>query len=259
MKNILNKIKINNLTYLLFFICVLSGLFKNVLLIFLIVIIHELGHVLFISKFGYAITSIDLYPFGGITKVEKDLNSPINHDLIIASGGFIFQILLFLIFSLLINLNVISVSTFNLFNTYNKSIITFNLLPIIPLDGFIILKSFLEKMFSFKKVYILVSIISIVGIFFYFQYNYIYSLNNYMIITLLIYKTYMHIKNSNYIYNRFLLERYLNTYPYKKAKQEKIINFKNFKKETLHFFKVGNRYVHEREILKKKFDKNRHF
>lgn len=259
MRNILNKIKINNLTYLLFFICVLSGLFKNVLLIFLIVIFHEFGHIFFIHKYNYKITSIDIYPFGGITKVEKDLNSPINHDLVIASAGFIFQFILFITFFFLNYLGFISVTTYNLFNTYNQAIFLFNLLPIIPLDGFVILKGMLEKILTFKKVNCVVSIISVLGIFFYVQYNYIYSLNNYMIITLLIYKTYMHIKNFNYTYNRFLLERYLNVYPYKKAKQEKMISFKNFRKETLHFFKVGNRYVHEKEILKKKFDKNRHF
>ena len=91
------------------------------------------------------------------------------------------------------------------------------------------------------------------------QYNYIYSLNNYMMVFFLLYKVYESAKNSNFIYNRFLLERYINVYPYKKTTQEKIISFKKFHKETLHFFKVGNKFVHEREILKKKFDKNRHF
>ena len=80
-----------------------------------------------------------------------------------------------------------------------------------------------------------------------------------MIITLLVYKTYESLKNYKYIYNRFLLERHINIYPYKKTRQEKKVSFKNFRKETLHFFKVGNKYVHERVILAKKFDKNRHF
>ncbi len=255
MKNILMNLKINNLTYILLFVCALTGMFKSILLIFLIILIHEFGHVFFIKKFGYEIKSIELYPFGGITKIEKDLNSPINSDLVIACGGFIFQLFLLIIFFTMFKLNIINEITFNLFNTYNKAILVFNLLPIIPLDGYIILKSILEKYLTFKKTNILTIIISVIGIIFYFQYNYVYSVNNYMIITLLIYKTYITFKNRKFIYNRFLLERYLNFYPYKKTKQEKIINFQNFKKETLHFFKVGNRYVHEREILKKKFDK----
>lgn len=259
MKNILPKIKINNLTYFLLFICLLTGMFKNILLIFLIVLVHELGHVFFINIFNYNINIIEIYPFGGITKVEKDLNAPINHDLIIALGGFFFQFLLCLVFNFLFHHNLVGESIYNLFNAYNKSILVFNLLPIIPLDGYVILKSMLEKTFTFKTSHYMAILVSIFGIIGYFQFNYIYSLNNYMIITLLIYKTFESLKNYKYIYNRFLLERYMNTYPYKKTQQEKNKSLQTLKKETLHFFKVGNKYVHEKEILKELFDKNRHF
>ena len=259
MKNILQKIKINNLTYFLLFICLLSGMFKNILLIFLIIIIHEFGHIYFIKKYNYDIKSVELYPFGGITKIEKDLNAPIAHDLIITLGAFLFQIILFLIFYFAFNFDLISYSTYTLFNTYNKSIIIFNLLPIIPLDGHILLKCILEKIFTYKTSAIISIVFSIIGIICYLTYNYIYSINNYLIVTLLIYKTAIYIKNYDYLYNRFLLERYLNNYPYKKSKHENKISFKNFRRETLHFFKVGDKYVHEREILKKKFDKKRHF
>jgi len=259
MRNILTKLKINNLTYFLLFLCLLTGMFKNIILILLIVLIHEFGHILFIKKLKYHINSVDIYPFGGITKVEKDINSPINHDLIIATGGFIFQTLLLIVFIILFKLNLIKEATYSLFLTYNKSILIFNLLPIIPLDGYVILKSILEKYLTFKKTHYLAVIISIIGIIGYLQYNYVYSLNNYMIVTLLIYKTFESLKNYKYIYNRFLLERYINVYPYKKTKQEKKMSLQNLKKETIHFFKVGNKYVHEKEMLKKRFDKNRHF
>lgn len=259
MKSIFKKIKINNLTYFLLFICLLSGLFKNILIIFLIIIVHEFGHIFFIKRFNYEIMSIELYPFGGITNVEKDLNAPINHDLIITLGAFIFQLILILIFFCAFKFNLITEVTYYLFKKYNQAIIIFNLLPIIPLDGHVLFKCLLEKAFTYKKSAIISVVCSIIGIIFYLTFNYIYSLNNYLIVTLLIYKTASYVKNYNYLYNRFLLERYLNNYPYKKSKHENKIGFKNFRRETLHFFKVGNRYVHEREILKKKFDKNRHF
>ena len=259
MKNILQKIKINYLTYLLLLICFFTGLFKNIILIFIIVLIHEMGHVFFISKLGYKINKIEIYPFGGITEINKDLNSPINHDLLIAVGGFLFQIILWLIFLFLFRINLINHITINLFNKYNMAILFFNLLPIIPLDGHIILKSLLEKQLSFKNTQVIINVISITGIILYIQYNYIYSLNNYMLVLLLFYKTLKNIKDYKYIYNRFLLERYINIYPYKKTKQERQVNFNNFRKETLHFFKVKNKYVHEKVILSKKFDKNRHF
>lgn len=259
MKTILAKIKINYLTYFLLLICLLTGLFKNIIIILLIVLIHEFGHIFFTNKLGYSINKVEIYPFGGITEISKDLNAPTNHDLLIASGGVIFQLFLWVIFKILYNFDLITNSTHNLFNIYNKSILIFNLLPIIPLDGHIILKSILEKFLSFKRVHYIIIIISIIGIILYIQYNYVYSINNYMILMLLVYKTFESIKNYKYIYNRFLLERYMNIYPYKKTSHEKTISFQNFKKETLHFFKVGNKFVHEKAILKKKFDKNRHF
>lgn len=259
MRNILQKIKINPITYFLLVICFLSGLFKNIILILLIVLVHELGHIFFVLKLNYKANKVEIYPFGGITEISKDLNSPINHEFLIASGGFIFQLFLWLIFKFLSFTDLISIATYKLFNTYNNSIILFNLLPIIPLDGYILTKSILEKFLSYKKAYFITFIISVLGILLYLQYNYVFSLNNYMIVTLLIYKTFSHFKNYKYVYNRFLLERYMNIYPYRKTKHEKKLSFQNFKKETLHFFKVGNKYVHEKVILKKKFDKNRHF
>jgi len=259
MKSIWKTIKINSLTYFLFFICLLSGLFKNVLIIFLILFVHEMGHIFFISRFNYRIIKVEFFPFGGITKIEKDINSPINHELLIAIGGFLFQLLLSLIFLILFNLGFINGSTFHLFNGYNNAIIFFNLLPIIPLDGSILLRSILEKFLTFKLSYFLSIIISAIGIFFYIQLNYLYSINNYIIVSLLAFKLVEYIKNYKYIYNQFLIERYLKIYDFKKIKKEKNINYKKFRKETLHFFKVGEKYIHEREVLSYLFDKKRHF
>ena len=69
-KMITNKWQINYFTYFYFFLAFLCGYFKNSCFIFLIVIIHELGHILTIKLFKYQIISITLYPFGGITKID---------------------------------------------------------------------------------------------------------------------------------------------------------------------------------------------
>ena len=89
------------------------------------------------------------------------------------------------------------------------------MVPIIPLDGAIILKSILNKIFSFKTSYKLYVVISIINIIIYVGFNYKYSLNNYLIIGIFIYKIINSIKEYKYIYNRFLLERYLKKYKFK--------------------------------------------
>ena len=97
MKTIFPKFKINSLTYLIFLSFLLTGFIKNILLIFLIVVVHELGHFFFLKYFSYEIEKIEIYPFGGVTTTNKYINSPINHDLIIYMGGVFFQLLLFFI------------------------------------------------------------------------------------------------------------------------------------------------------------------
>ena len=65
MKNIKAKFKINSFTYLLILSALWTGLIKNISLILLIVIIHELGHVFFLRHYEYNIEEIEIFPFGG--------------------------------------------------------------------------------------------------------------------------------------------------------------------------------------------------
>ncbi len=246
----MKNIKISSLTIyflILFFFC---GLIKNALIIFFIILIHEMGHVFFIKLLGYKIISINIYPFGGITKVEKDLNTAINKELIIAWGGVLFQIFIYgLIF-----LPFLSNYTKELIFSYNTSIIMFNMLPIIPLDGSIITSSFLNKFFSFQKSYILTIIISIFNIILFLIIDYTNSLNNYLIIALLIYKTYEYYQNKNYIYNRFLLERFLKNFSFKNISTRKG-NLNILKKDTYQYFIEKEGIKSEKAKLKEMFDK----
>ena len=242
-------IKVNFLTLYFLLLLFLCGYLKIGIIIFLIVLFHELGHIFFIKLFKYKIINVTLYPFGGITKIDKDINTPLNKELLIACGGIIFQ-LIFLIIIYLLPINII---TKNLLYKYNISILLFNILPIIPLDGSIIINSLLNKIFSYKVSYYLYIIISIVFSIFYLFFNYWYSLNNYLIVSLFIIKTYYAIKNYKYLKTRFLLERYLNKYEYKYI-STKTGNLDILKIDTYQYFKENNKIVSEYSKLKEKFD-----
>lgn len=224
---------------LIYFLC---GYIKIGLIIFAIVILHELGHVLTSIIFKYKIVSIRIYPFGGVTKLDKDINTSINKEIILALSGIFMQVL---IIPFIINNS--------LFMKYNLSIMLFNLIPIIPLDGSIIVRYLLNKYLSFKKSYYLSFIISILSIIMYIIFNYKYNLNNYLIIALFIYKLYEYLKDFKYIYNRFLLERFLNNYKYKKisTKEGKL---DILKLEVYQYFKKGSKVYSEKEILKDRFN-----
>ena len=151
MKSIYHKFKINFLCYFIFLSFLLTGYIKNILFIFLIIVVHELGHILFLKRYGYTILKVELFPFGGMTTSEKYLNSPINQDIWIYSGGILFQLILGLFFAFLFHKGFIYSSTYQLFTYYNLGILLFNLLPIKPLDGGEIFFLLFQKVCSFSK------------------------------------------------------------------------------------------------------------
>lgn len=242
MKKFYKKIKINNYTYLFFIICALCGYLKNISIIFLICFIHELGHVFFSYIFKYEIISIELFPYGGLTTTNKKINSSINKEIIINLGGIFFQLIFILLLYLFkSNLNII---TYNLYINYNFILIIFNLLPIISLDGNNIIHLLLEKFFSYQLSYQLNFLISLIVLILFFIINYTYGIDNYFIISFLFFKSIMYLKNYKYLKKRFLLERYLYDFEYKKI-DNNTKNINDLKKEVRHYFKEDNRYIKE--------------
>ena len=253
MKSIWNLFNIHPSTYFLILSFLLTGLIKNIILIYFIVLFHELGHIFIIKLLGYKIIRVDIYPSGGVTQIDKKINTKISHDLLIASFGVLFQIVLYFVFYLLVSNSLIRNSTYELFLTYNTTILLFNLLPIIPLDGYQFLRCIWEILFPFQKAFKISFVISLVAVFLFITYNQIFSLNNYLIITFLIYKIIYEYKNFKYQNARFELERYLNDFPYSKIKNEKKVDLALLKKDTYHYFKKDNTYVSEKKLLSKKF------
>lgn len=251
----MKKFKINSATYFLILSFLITGLIKNIILIYLIVIFHELGHIFIIKRLKYKIIKVEIYPMGGITSIDKKINTKITHEILISIFGIIFQIILWLLIYILFQNNFIRESTYILFKNYNKTIMLFNLLPIIPLDGYIFLRSILEIIFPYKKTYYLSLILSIISIILFITYNEVFSLNNYLVISFLIYKIITSIKDFKYIYMRFLTERYLYELPYEKLKYENKTDINLLKKDTYHYFKTQDKVYSEKKILNKIFNK----
>lgn len=259
MKSISSKIKINFLCYFIFLSFLLTGFIKNILLIFLIVSIHEMGHIFFLRLFHVEIVSIELFPFGGMTKTEKWINFPINKDILVYLGGILFQILLLFLFLFLLKLGFITENTMQLFSYYNKHIALFNLLPIRPLDGGELFLLFLQKFLPYEKTLTITNYTSLFFLLLFILYNIKSNLNQLIAVSFLFYKIIDYCKKKEYFKNKFLLERYLYTIPYKKIEHNEKQNLGLLKKETLHFFKNQEKYVHERVILREKFDIHSYF
>ncbi len=241
MKNI--KIKFNEFTLFFLVSALLCGYIKNTLIILFIVLTHELGHILMAKFLGYSIISVEIFPFGGYTKIDKPLNTSTRHDLLIAIAGVLMQILIIL----LCKCNLIKDP---LVLKYNISILLFNLLPIIPLDGSKIVFELLNFFMSYKKALKGYVIISLVSIIFYVGFNYHYMLNNYLIIILFIYKTFKIIQNLALIHHKFILERLLYNFDYAKVKNQNMpIN--KYQKDVKYYYYLNHQIVDQTNYLRK--------
>jgi hypothetical protein len=133
----------------------------------------------------------------------------------------------------------------------NIALLIFNLLPIYPLDGSKLLNIILNKFTSFKKSHLITLFISFIFIF-----TIVIKLNFNIIICIVLlftlFKVIEEFKNHNNIFNRFLLERHLKNYHYKKMKI--VNNLKDMKRDYRHIFKEKDSYITEKEMLSRKFD-----
>ena len=236
-----NIFKIHVLYYVVALVSFLTGNFKNFIIFSAIIIVHETGHIVGAWIFKWKIDKVILLPFGGITIFKENIDKSLKQELIIALLGPLFQILFYLIFK--------DNATFN---HYNMAILLFNLLPIYPLDGSKILNIFFNELVSFKKSHILTIFVSVITLFFLLFKTRI-NLLLLLILFFLIVEIVKEFVKHKYYFNRFLLERYLYNYNYKKRKT--ITKLTQMKKQTKHLFKIGNIYHSEKEVIKKLFDK----
>ena len=243
------KIKIEfHYTYLIMLLgFVLTGSFRNIIILTSIILIHELGHYLASIITNIKVDKIIIYPYGGLTRINDKINISINRELLVSISGIIFQSIYYYI---IINMNIFRTSTIELFNLYHYSILYFNILPIYPLDGSKIIDLLLSKIIPYRISNIITIIISIIMIIIissiniFITYNYTYII----ILFILSYDIYKFIRELDYLYNRFLLERYLYNIKYKKISIIK--NKNNMFKNRSHI--INNKK--EELVLKKMFD-----
>lgn len=236
------------------FFYVISGYYTNLIAITSLLLIHELGHYTTAKLLKFKVLKIIIYPFGGITKINDLINKDINEEILVATSGVIYQFIFYLIIVYLNHINIIRDYTLDIYTLYNNQIIAFNLMPIYPLDGAKIVNLLLSKFFNYNLSNKLTIIISLISMFIFLlikSYNHNYSYI--MVLSVLIIYNYKFIKQLKYIYNKFLLERYLYNISYPKIKI--ITNGNKMYKNNSHIIKVNNNYITEKKYLSKYYFK----
>lgn len=239
--------------YLFALVAILTGWFQSFLIFSSILLIHELGHVFTAKYFKWHVDKITFYPYGGSSKFYEDINRPLKEELWILLMGPLIQILYYTILSKF----PFSLKTMDLIRDYHHSILLFNLLPIYPLDGGKLLNIIFCYFLSYRKSLWLTLRCSFVFLFFLFLWllpNYASS-NFVCMFCLLITKLIEEMKRRDYYFHKFLLERYLKNYHYSNIKA--IESIEDMMRDKRHLIKSNGHYYPEREVLKKKFKKDR--
>lgn len=147
-----------------------------ILLVYVCVTLHELGHALMARKFGVNTVDITLLPIGGVARLEKIPEKPL-HEFLVAIAGPAVNVLIFLIILLaLFGFNDLEI----LFKEFlkipdektiyhgnfwfflmvtNIGLVLFNAIPAFPMDGGRVLRAFLASITNYNKATQIASII----------------------------------------------------------------------------------------------------
>lgn len=224
------------------FVSLITGNFWNYIIFSSIIVVHELGHILGGILFSWKIDRVIILPFGGLTVFNVLINTSLIQQFVVALMGPLFQVLYFFVLSYFFNISSVVVFL-------NFLVLFFNLIPIYPMDGSKILYVFLCLVFPFKWSHLLLLIVSFFCLFLLFVF-FKFNLILYFILLFLFIKCIQEFINHNNVFNRFLLERYIYDFKFKRIR---CVNNPN--RMYLWCRHVFNKSVTERSFLLKMFDK----
>jgi Zn-dependent protease/predicted transcriptional regulator len=127
---------------------IIVGLINGLIILFSI-LIHELTHSLIAQRYGLQVTEIELYLFGGVSKIEQEPATP-KSEFVISLFGPISSVVLGGVFLAILYLIPISYPPAVTVTLYYSGITNvflgiFNLIPAYPVDGGRVLRAILWK------------------------------------------------------------------------------------------------------------------
>lgn len=133
----------------------ITGHILELVTLFVIVSIHEMGHVVTAKAFGWSIEEVKLLPFGGVAETKDGAVSPGWQECLVALAGPLQNGLMIVLALWFRYMGLWSHEWTNYFIEANLVIGGFNLLPILPLDGGRMLQASFGKLVSYHRLLII--------------------------------------------------------------------------------------------------------
>ncbi|WP_017755951.1 M50 family metallopeptidase [Calidifontibacillus oryziterrae] len=209
--DILNKLTIHPLFWLVVGIGVITGRFLEIIMLIVIVFIHEMGHVCAALFFRWRIKKIELLPFGGVAEMDEHGNRPLKEELLVIASGPLQHVWMVIASYLFFLIGFIDEATYQLFLKHNFMILVFNLLPIWPLDGGKLLFLVASYKYPFIRAHRYALKTSIVFVCLFMIAMVMinpFHLNAWIVLMFVGFAHYTEWKQRKFIHIRFLLERY---------------------------------------------------
>lgn len=143
-------IRVNIFFLLLFSIYWYYGLLAQAMIVFGVVFLHEMGHVVVAAGYGIKIPEIELLPFGGVARMDGNLELNPTIETYVALAGPLTNGFLILAGYILHQFGMGNQQWLPFFIQCNITLGLFNLLPAFPLDGGRILRAFASRKYGLK-------------------------------------------------------------------------------------------------------------
>lgn len=144
-------VRLHPLFLLVMFTAVLTGYFLEMIILFAVVLIHELGHVAAAKSFGWRIKEIQLLPFGGAAVADEYANTHPIETIVVSLAGPLQHVWLILFSHFMMALELWTAHWGTYFIQVNLMIGMFNFIPIHPLDGGKILQALLSLILPYYR------------------------------------------------------------------------------------------------------------
>lgn len=145
------RFRIHLLFWAMIGLSIVAGYFIEVITLFCIVLIHELGHVAVAREVGWRVTEVQLLPFGGVATIDEEESSDPLDEIVVALAGPFMNVAMIFVSFLFWWCDLWTTEWTSFFMKSNLMIAGFNLLPIWPLDGGRIVQALLFYKLPYRK------------------------------------------------------------------------------------------------------------